>query len=244
MELRRLKTQDLQGMIQEQIRRYILQEGMKTGDPLPTEKDLSQRFGISRTAIREALRGLGTIGMIEARHGIGRFIRGFNFEAILNNLPYSLEKDIKNFNDILEIRVCLESSFLAKHIHKFTESDITQIKIILAKLQNQVSNRSDEKELIETHTEFHVALYRHTENALLVNLIRIFSTIQRNLWLLQRYRTGNRKEFIKQHKKLIDAIEKRDPALAKKRMIEHFSEPINWVATQKIKGKKEGDGNR
>jgi DNA-binding FadR family transcriptional regulator len=243
MALRRLKTQDLQDMIQEQIRRYILQKGMKVGDPLPTEKELSQRFGISRTAIREALRGLEAIGMIEARHGIGRFIRSFNFEAILNNLPYSLEKDIKNFNDILEIRVCLESSFLSKHIHKFTESDITQVKNILAKLQNQVSQHSAEKELIETHTEFHVALYRHTENDLLVNLIRIFSTIQRNLWLLKRYRTGNRKEFIKQHKQLIDAIETRDPALARQRMIEHFSEPIHWVATQKIKAEKEGDRN-
>ena len=134
MELRSLKTQDLQEMIQEQIKLYILGKGMKVGHPFPTEKELSQRFGISRTAVREALRGLETLGIIEAR--------------------------------------------------------------------------------------------------------------QRNFRLLQRYRTSNRKEFIKQHKRLIEAIEKRDPELTKERMIEHFSEPMSWIRAQKGKKYKGVDMNR
>lgn len=241
MGFRTLKTKNLQKMIQEQIKRYILEKGAEAGHPLPTENELSKRFGISRTVVREALRGLEAVGIIETRHGVGRFVRNFNFEVILNNLPYSLEKDIKNFKDILEIRVCLESSFLEKNIDQFTESDIAEISSIISKLEKQVLNHSPERDLIETHTEFHVALYRHLDNALLVNLIRIFSTIQRNLSLLHRYRTLNRKKFIEAHKKILDAIIKKNPKLARKRMIEHFSEPIRWVMTQQIKEKKEDD---
>ncbi|MBD3308068.1 GntR family transcriptional regulator, partial [candidate division KSB3 bacterium] len=105
MELRSLKSQDLQHVVQEQLKSYILHSGLKSGDLLPTEKNLAEKFGISRTAIREALRGLETLGIIEVRHGVGRFLREFNFEAILNNLPYSLEVDIKNFREVLEIRL-------------------------------------------------------------------------------------------------------------------------------------------
>jgi len=237
MELRALKKKNLQEMIREQIKRYILEKGAERGHPLPTENEWSKRFGISRTAIREALRGLEAVGIVETRHGVGRFIRDFNFEAILNNLPYSLEKDIKNFKDILEIRVCLESSFIEKNIDKFTESDITEIKNILAKLERQVLRHSGEGELIETHTEFHTALYRHMDNALLINLIRIFSTIQRNLWSLHRYRTRNRRKFIEEHKNILDAIVNRNPRLARERMMEHFAEPIRWVMAQKNRGK-------
>ncbi len=100
MELKNLKTQDLQGLIQEQLKLYIIENEMKSGDPFPTEYELAKRLGISRTAIREALKRLETLGIIEVRQGVGRFIREFNFEVILKGLPYNLEMDIKNFQEV------------------------------------------------------------------------------------------------------------------------------------------------
>lgn len=114
MELKNLKTQDLQGLIQEQLKLYIIENGMKSGDPFPTEYELAERLGISRTAIREALKRLETLGIIEVRPGVGRFIREFNFEVILKGLPYNLEMDIKNFQEVLEVRFCLESGLSTK----------------------------------------------------------------------------------------------------------------------------------
>jgi DNA-binding FadR family transcriptional regulator len=233
MELRSLKSQDLQHVVQEQLKSYILHSGLKSGDLLPTEKNLAEKFGISRTAIREALRGLETLGIIEVRHGVGRFLREFNFEAILNNLPYSLEVDIKNFREVLEIRLCLESWFIAKDIVKFTINEINVLRAILAELEAQVLSQSDEQELIETHTRFHCTLYQHSENSLLLSLIRIFSTIQRNLTLLHHYKTSNREHFIIQHKLLIEAVEEKDAELAQQRMKEHFAEAFSWVELHK-----------
>jgi len=233
VELKNLKSQDLQELIQEQIKSYILSMGLQGGDFLPAEKELTERLGISRTAVREALQGLETLGIIEARQGIGRFIREFNFEAILKSLPYSLDKDIKNFNDILEVRVCLEAHFLAKDLDKFTPADILELQGILARMRKQALHDSEERRLIEIHSEFHCALYRHSGNALLINLIKIFSTIQRNLYLLQRYRTKDREEFIKAHQLILAALEAGDPQLVKARMEEHFAEPMNWVRNHK-----------
>ncbi|GAH35252.1 unnamed protein product [marine sediment metagenome] len=76
-------------------------------------------MGISRTAIREALKRLETLGIIEVRPGVGRFVREFNFEAILKGLPYNLEMDIKNFREVLEVRfLCIVENILIRLINK------------------------------------------------------------------------------------------------------------------------------
>jgi len=233
MELKNLKTQDLQGLIQEQLKLYIIENGMKSGEPFPTEYELARKLGISRTAIREALKRLETLGIIEVRPGVGRFIREFNFEAILKSLPYSLEMDIKNFREVLEVRFCLESWFIAKDINKFTKENIAKLKEILKKLEFQVLNDFEEKELVETHSQFHCVLYENSDNSLLISLIKIFSTIQRNLTLLHRYKTKDRKLFIRQHKLLLEAIEGKDSDLAQKRLEEHFSEAREWAESHR-----------
>ena len=233
MDLQNLKTANLQHLVQEEIKRYIINSGLKTGSPIPTEKELSEKLGISRTAVREALKSLETLGIIEVRQGIGRFIKEFNFQAILDNLPYSLETNIKNFNDVLEVRVCLETWFISKDINRYTDGNIDKLKKILKKMEEQVEKDFEEKELITTHSDFHCALYEIWDNRLLIELIKIFSTIQRNLTLLHRYKTRDRKDFIAQHWRIIEAIEKRDPQLARKYMHEHFSEAMAWVASQK-----------
>ena len=229
MELKSLKTQDLQGLIQEQLKLYIIENGMKSGDPFPTEYELAEKLGISRTAIREALKRLETLGIIEVRPGVGRFIGKFNFKTILKGLPYNLEMDIKNFQEVLEVRFCLESWFIARDINKFTQESIAQSKEILKKLEFQVLNNVEEKESVETHSQFHCALYKNSGNSLLIDLIKIFSTIQRNLVLLHRYKTKDRNSFVRQHKLLLEAIEKRDSRLAQKRLEEHFAEAMAWV---------------
>ncbi len=233
MELKNLKTQDLQGLIHEQLKLYIVENGMKSGDPFPTEYELAEKLGISRTAIREALKRLETLGIIEVRPGVGRFVREFNFEAILKGLPYNLEMDIRNFREVLEVRFCLESWFIAKDINKFTKENITELKEILKKLEFQVLNDFEEKELVETHSQFHCALYKNSDNSLLIDLIKIFSTIQRNLTLLHRYKTKDRNLFIHQHKLLLEAIEKKNPNLAQKRLEEHFAEARAWAESHK-----------
>lgn len=233
MELRNLKTQDLQELIQEQLKLYIIENGMKGGDPFPTEYELAEKLGISRTAIREALKRLETLGVIEVKLGVGRFVREFNFEAILNGLPYNLEMDIKNFREVLEVRFCLESWFIAKDINRYTAENIIELKEILKKLEFQVLNDFEEKELVETHSQFHCALYENSDNSLLINLIKIFSTIQRNLTLMHRYKTKDRNLFIRQHQLLLEAIEKKDPNLAQRRLEEHFAEARAWAESHK-----------
>ncbi len=232
-ELQKIKTQDLQEQIQEQIKSFIVRRRLRGGDPLPTEKELAEGLGTSRTAIRESLKAMECLGIIEVRPGIGRFIREFNFEAILNNLSYSLETDIHNFKDVLEVRISLESFFISRDISLFTAADIAALEDILLRLEAKVEENSEERELIGLHTDFHCLLYKNSDNRLLISLIKIFATIQRNLTLINQYRSGNRSLFIDQHRRIVEAIQMQDPVRAQQTLIEHFAEAMSWVENHK-----------
>lgn len=228
-DLHTIKTQNLQELIKQQIKYHIVNSNLKKGDPLPSEKVLSEKLGISRTVIRESLKGLQAVGMIDAIQGKGYFVQDFNFEALLNNLPYILEMHMNDFRDILEIRIVLESHYLAKLMAAYSQEDIDRLKCILGELAEKSQSAEDLKEVIDTHSRFHCELYRRSDNKLLINLIKTFSTIQKNLSFLKRYTTRDPGSFIQLHQKIIEAIEVRDPALARERLILHFGEAMEWV---------------
>ena len=215
MEFKNLKSKGLLSLIQEQIKHYIIGSGLKSGELIPTEAELSAQLGISRTAIREALKGLETLGIIEPRAGVGRIIKKFNFEPILQNLLYSLDSDVKCFREVLQVRICLESYFISEDIHKFRNGDIEELRQVLKILEEQIRKNASEEELNNTHTIFHCKLYNRFGNSLLINLIELFSTISQNLILSQGYHTKNRKEYYEAHRKIVEAVEIGDGEMTK-----------------------------
>jgi GntR family transcriptional repressor for pyruvate dehydrogenase complex len=228
--LKNLKSESLNIATQEQIKIFIIKSGLKAGDMLPSEKSLEEQLGISRTSIREALRSLEAIGIVESRHGVGRFLREFNYDAILENLSYNINVNVKDFREIIDVRIALESCFLEKVIPRIDEKDIQQLYEILEKLAEEVNAGEEEQQLIQVHTEFHLKLYEKENNKLLLHLIRIFATIQRMLTVANRYHTSDRGEFIELHRRLVQAIEHGDPALAVSRLLEHFKDVVAWTA--------------
>ncbi len=209
-----------------------MNSGLKSGDQLPTESSLAEQLGISKTTVREALKALENVGILEARHGVGNFIKEFNYDAILENLPYSLDTDVNSFEEIIEVRECLESHFLARDMSKFDERDIEDLRFIYRVLEK--TNSPDLlKEAIEAHSDFHRALYRHSGNRLLIKLIGVFSTLQRNLVLLNQYWTSDPENFLQQHRDIITAIEKRDAQMIGRVMGSHFGDILDWVGRRK-----------
>jgi DNA-binding GntR family transcriptional regulator len=96
-------------------------------------------------------------------------------------------------------------------------------------MAEEVNAGEEEQELIRVHTEFHLKLYEKVNNKLLLHLIRIFATIQRTLTVANRYHTSDRREFIELHRRLVQAIERRDSVLAVERMFEHFKDVVAWI---------------
>ena len=88
--LKKIGKQNIYQIANEEIKKYIIESGLKPGDKLLSEQELAINLGISRTSLREVLKGLQALGIIEVKPGDGIFLKEFNFDAILDNLSYSL----------------------------------------------------------------------------------------------------------------------------------------------------------
>lgn len=224
-----LKTQ-----VQDEIRHYILATGLKQGDPLPTELMLAERLGISRSVIREALNGLELIGMVETRHGVGRFVGKSDVGSMVKNLMYTVQSNVTTFRNLIEIRITLETAFLLRDLHLFNESDFNQYRENLAAQNGMIKNQCNEEDLIVSHAGFHSMLFKHSGNTLLVDLIDMFSQVQTQLYREHKYVTQDRKQYFTIHSRLLDAIETKNYDKVRSALLEHFQEPLEYIRSSGI----------
>lgn len=128
MDLEAIKKESLSSQARESLKLFFVKNRLKGGDPIPTEHELASALDISRTAIREALKSLESLGIIEVRPGVGRFLKSFNFDAILANLSYGIDMDVKDFKDILDVRIALETAFLERYVGHYNEAQIRELR--------------------------------------------------------------------------------------------------------------------
>src|SRR5512132_1814029 len=105
MKLESIRRENLSSQAKERLKLYFVNNKLKAGDAIPTELELASGLDISRTAVREALKSLESLGIIEVRRGVGRFLKPFNFDAIMENLSYGIAMDVADFKDILDVRI-------------------------------------------------------------------------------------------------------------------------------------------
>ena len=227
MELKSLKSQDLHTRVQQSLKEYFVSSGMKPGDPLPTESALATSLGVSRTAIREGLRGLEALGILEVKPGVGRFLKDFNLQAIWDGLSFNLTMSIEDFKQILDVRMTLENAYLQRELDKFTQEDIDALSAILEGMQNSV-DRKEERDWVTDHAEFHLRLYQRSNNPVVLTLIRLFANMQVKLVEMHLYKTRDKQQFIDSHRELLEAIKTKDKESVREALMRHFEEPLSW----------------
>ncbi len=114
--MRVLRTPALSRAIQDQIKQYITERRLRPGDALPPETQLAADLGVSRGSVREAIKALESLGIVEVRHGNGIFVREFNFDSVLELLSYGLVFDRSKITEILQIRKWLEAAAIGEAV--------------------------------------------------------------------------------------------------------------------------------
>lgn len=206
------------------IKEYIVDNNMTTGDQLPSEVVLGETLGISRASLREAMKTLEGIGIIETIHGKGRYIRSFNYDQMIDSLTYNLQVHYKDFKEVLQVRIGLEAYFLPRVIGKLQAEDFEELEALLVLLEKQIREGRDDSELVETHTLFHQRLYKVFDNALLNSLISMFATFQRMLSEMNRVMTSDNEAFLQKHKDLLESLRGEDEEKVLSCLKDHFSD--------------------
>ena len=122
-----------------QIHDLIREGRLKAGDQLPSERELSETFKVSRTSVREALRALETKGLIISRTGMGNFVADLPIESLIAPLAKLLIEEKTALADIFELRKLIEPHIAALAAERATKVDIERMKSILEKQSEAVS---------------------------------------------------------------------------------------------------------
>jgi DNA-binding FadR family transcriptional regulator len=228
VKLEKIEIVSIQRETLRRIKDYLIQSGLVVGDPIPTEKQLAESIGVSRTAVREALKGLESLGLIEVRPGIGRFMRKFDIGVLFNSLELHITSDSEAFRELFEIRRCLETSFIVPEVAKFNEEDIQELESIIQQVETQIREGNEDRSFGESHVQFHNALFKRSGNKMLIELTKIFSALNRRLASVQEGYKDDPEEFLHSHRQIIAALKTRDPAAVSKAVYDHFTHPAAW----------------
>ncbi len=220
-QLRALKPkQALYQTVQEAVKSYIIEHGLKPGDPLPPETELAHQLQISRNSVREAIKALEALGIIEARPGTGLFARDFSFDSIINNLAYGMLFDLKHLMDVLEVRCQLEIGMVDKVVEKATPEQVAQLREILAQLKSAAEQGEYSA---EDDRAFHQHLYDNVNNLLLWKILDIFWEVQRQaIYYAAMPGPTDVMDTYQVHVPIVDALEQRDVQAMRAAITRHY----------------------
>jgi GntR family transcriptional regulator, transcriptional repressor for pyruvate dehydrogenase complex len=240
-EMRPVSRASLSDRIVEQIIDLISREIIKPGDRLPSEKELCVRFGVGRTTIREALRSLAVMGILDGRVGEGTFVSSNNQRYLEKSLQWGLLMDRKDVRDLLETRLMLESQTAFSAAQRATEDDLREIEENLKEME-EVLDRPEE--YLKFDLQFHVAIARAAQNSILYNLLSMTRGYLQD-WISKSLASPSTRKVraraeasVREHRKILQALRKGNPEQAKRAMRAHILSSSAALETQ-VSGKSE-----
>ncbi len=165
--------------VQEAVKQYILDNHLQDGDKLPSENALSKQLGVSRNSVREAVQSLSSLGIIDVRRGSGLFVKGFTLQPLIENLPYGFLFDLRELEDLLQVREVLENGMVDLALPLLSVERIQILDTIVAQM---LYNAENDIPLVEPDRAFHMELFQPVGNTILLQLQDIFwSTLRKAL---------------------------------------------------------------
>ncbi|KQQ83300.1 FadR/GntR family transcriptional regulator [Arthrobacter sp. Leaf137] len=209
--------------LQTRIMELILERGLDVGDALPTESELSAELGVGRNTVRESLKVLQALGVIEIRHGFGMFVAPNNFSALVSGLTFrgrlSLRHKGEEAMELIDVRQALESGLVGSAIDLLTDEHLADLRSTMHAMEDAAAKGES---LVEHDAEFHRRLYAPLNNELLINLMDVFWQVYRQIHEALGSGPVNLEEQARIHWEIYEAVEARDKALASERLQRHF----------------------
>lgn len=217
-----VKNKKIYQLIVEQIQQMIMDGELKAGDKLPGERVLAEQFDASRSSIREAIRSLEILGILESRQGEGNFIRDTNDGNWLEPLSVMFKLSDGKFEEILEMRMIIESESAALSAERMTDDE----RVALAELMKSLRAAETEEDRSIIDQAFHLMLAEGSKNILIITVMRAINSILKGFIEEARksiFIWSNDTEYLMaQHQRICDAIVEGDAEKAKKAMCVHF----------------------
>ncbi|HRW09847.1 MAG TPA: FadR/GntR family transcriptional regulator [Caldilineaceae bacterium] len=220
-ENRRLKRpQLLYQAVQDEVKSYIIEHALMPGDALPPETELAEQLGVSRNSVREAVKSLETLGIVEAKTGAGLFVRNFSFDPLLENLAYGLMFDLQDLADILEVRFHIEHSMIDQAVAAVTDEQIAELRALLTHMAAALAQGES---YADADRLFHRTLWTNVRNRSVGKIVDIFWMVFAQAQRCSAIPANPDHAAVYQwHVDIVDALAERNVEAARVAMVRHY----------------------
>ncbi|MFG2266836.1 FadR/GntR family transcriptional regulator [Streptomyces sp. NPDC048720] len=209
--------------LQERIKKLIVDRRLPPGAPLPTEPELMEHLGASRNSVREALKALQAMGIVEIRHGFGTYVGPMSLAPMIEGLAFRTVAGHYRGEDsllqLLELREAVETGLVSRLAGRLPESDLVELDALVTRMEQEAADGAD---LAETDRAFHATLYRGLDNVLLSEVLEAFwdafHRIRRDLLEGPQ----DPRVTCRQHREILDAVGSGDSLRAEEAIRDHF----------------------
>lgn len=197
----------------------LLERGeLKAGDQLPAERQLAEQLQVSRASVREALRSLELLGIVETRAGGGTFVRQAQPDDLTKPLTRVISRG-HTLRDVIDVRGLIEPAIAERAAKNITAAELAELREILAAQEAKVARGES---YVEEDTRFHEVIGSAARNELLVTVLGVIWDVLRSSreeWLQTEKRAH---ESLEAHRRILAALERHDPASARAAAAEHI----------------------
>jgi GntR family transcriptional repressor for pyruvate dehydrogenase complex len=197
----------------------IREQELRPGDKLPPERDLARMMDVSRPVLREALRALALMRVVDIRQGAGTYITSLEPQNLISHLDFVFSKDSVAMVQLLEARRVIEAGNVRLAARRVTDVDLDGLEALVRSLAACVD---DPDRFSELDIAMHVAVCAAADNFLLLQFMNILSSLGR----VSRERTGGlrtvRQAALRDHRRILNALRAHDPDAAERAMLRHL----------------------
>lgn len=209
----------------EALQELILAEGLRPGDPMPTEIELSERLGAGRSTIREAMRTLSSLDIVEVRHGHGTYVGNFSLAPLVNGLifraRFDASADFQTLREVLQTRIALDLAVADELVTQFGGEEDPE----LTRLVETMATKAQAGEsFAEEDRRFHLLLMERVDNRLFGELVESFWKIQTKVQPHLGVAPGaDIIETARAHGTMLEAARKGDAAAYRQAVLDHYA---------------------
>lgn len=206
--------------VAKQIERLIIKK-LSPGDKLPSERELAETLQVSRSSIRDAIRGLELMGLVEPRQGAGTIVREISAEPPVNPFANALKRRQELVGELLDFRKMLEPPLAARAATHASAEEISEMEEIL---QRQERKQTEYELAVEEDAEFHYSIALASGNSVVLKVLDILMDLLRDTRERSLQVRGRPQKSLAGHRRILAAIKRHDAESAKAAMRRHIED--------------------
>jgi len=215
---------------------YLQERRLQAGDRLPSERDLAERLGVGRNAVREALATLVTLRMVESRPNSGVYLRHMaresSFEAMVMLADMGTTPTPDEVAETMEVRAHLEALAVRLACERRTDDDLLRLDAVMLQTSEVLADGGN---IANVDTDFHIALVDATHNSVLVRVLNAFYCLTARRRQVMFEDRAHGLASCKEHRRLITFVRQRDAVKAEALILKHMDRARRYW-TSKLAG--------